>query len=84
MDIPERIFSKVNDELLLDGSIVGKWAAGHYEWAERYNERTVINISIDVDGSHLDYHEHWIQDETTLLYDISGRLFRQDPLAKGI
>lgn len=79
VDIPERVFTKINDELFLENSKVGKWNSVHYEWTERYNERTVINVSIDVEGSHLDYKEQWIQDENTLLYDITGRLFKNEP-----
>lgn len=78
MDIPERIFTKNNGQLLLEDAVVGKWNTGHYEWTERYNERTVIHVSITIEGSHMDYIEHWIQDENTKLYDIKGRLFREE------
>lgn len=77
MEIPERLFTKKDGELLLDGAPAGKFTENSYEWTERYNERTVINVSIKVNGTNLDYVEHWIQDEDTLLYDISGRLFKK-------
>jgi hypothetical protein len=78
MDIPERRFTKVGDQLTLEKKIVGKWNPTHFEWTERYNERTIIQASITTDGNSMDYVEHWIQDDNTLLYDVSGRLFKQD------
>jgi hypothetical protein len=77
MEIPERTFAKIGDQLFLDQKIVGKWNPNYFEWTERYNDRTVIHISITVDGSHMDYVEHWIQDENTPLYDLTGRLFKK-------
>ncbi len=76
MQIPERHFVKENGKLLLDGEPVGQFTANTFAWSERYNERTVINVSIKVNGTNLDYVEHWIQDDEKLLYDISGRLFK--------
>lgn len=77
MDIPERLFNKSGEDLVLENTVAGKWGNGRFEWSERYNERTVIFVSIFVEGSHMDYTEQWIQDENTLLYDLKGRLFRR-------
>jgi len=76
MSIPERQFTKENGKLLLNGEAVGLYTESTYEWSERYNERTVINVSIKVNGTNIDYVEHWIQDEEKLLYEITGRLFK--------
>lgn len=77
MSIPARNFAKsANGDLSMDGAIVGKWSANSYSWSERYNERTVINVTVDQEAGHLDYHEIWIQDQSVVLYDIAGRLFK--------
>lgn len=76
MQIPERRFTKENGVLLLDGKPAGKFSENTFEWSERYNERTVINVSVKVNRTNMDYVEHWIEDEDTLLYEITGRLFK--------
>lgn len=77
MEIPERVFTKENGELLMDGKSAGKYLKNLYTWEERYNERTMINVTIKVDGTNLTYTEIWVQDENTLLYEINGRLFKK-------
>ncbi len=77
MDVPERKFQKLKGKLLDSGIVVGSYTDNSFEWFERYNERTTIHVSIKVNGTNMDYVEKWIQDESTLLYEITGRLFRR-------
>jgi hypothetical protein len=76
MTIPDRTFQKIDGKLHDSEKEVGSYTENTYEWIERYNERTVIQVSIKVNGTNLDYSELWIQDESTTLYEISGRLFK--------
>lgn len=77
MEIPSKFFDKKeNGELYSENQLVGKWTENTFEWSERYNERTVINVKIKTNGTSFDYKEQWIEDEKKLLYDVTGRLFK--------
>ncbi len=66
---------KSGESLLLNGVVVGKFDANHYQWTEKYSERVTIEVSIIRTGSHIDYTENWFDKETGPLYEIHARLF---------
>lgn len=76
-EMPEETLSKKDGKLFLDGEVVGTYTEDSYHWTEKYSENIAINIDVSGFGTHMDYHESWMDLSVNKeLYDISARFFK--------
>lgn len=77
MEINEEVLTKAEGKLFIDGKEVGTYSQNSFQWTERYSEEVVIENTITVNGTNMDYHEKWIQADGRELYDLQGRFFKK-------
>lgn len=77
MEVNEQILDKVGNKLFLGEEEVGTFQDGTYQWREKYSSDVMIENTITVKGSNMDYAEKWIQSDGRDLYKIEGRFFKK-------
>jgi len=75
MDYPEMALQKKGNELWLKDQKVGTFSENSYAWTEPYSDTVHIDVTVKREAGHMDYVEHWINAEGTMIYDIRSRLF---------
>ncbi|MGZ5278571.1 MAG: hypothetical protein ACXWC9_01430 [Pseudobdellovibrionaceae bacterium] len=75
MDYQELAMLKKGGELWVDDQKVGTFSDNNYAWTEIYSPTVRIEVTAKREAGHLDYVEHWINNEGILIYDIRSRVF---------
>lgn len=74
MDTGSETLQKVNDQLVLNGEVVGTWKQDYYDWTEVKQDAKIHTI-IQVNGKHMDYEEIWTDNKDgSPIYDIKASL----------
>ena len=77
LDIAEGEWTKQGNNLMVDGEIVGTITDTTLHLSESYDENVTVVSDIAIEGTHFDYSEIWYDKDGSVIYEITGRLFKK-------
>lgn len=77
MEVAPVEFVKNGNKLLLNDKIVGNISDKSVHYSEQYDENVRVDTDINLEAGHFDYLETWYLKDNSILYKITGRLFKK-------